>query len=128
MRLLLDTHVLIWIMQNSPRLSQRVADAVRSVETEVFVSVASGWEIGTKRRLGKLDFDDSFLDEFDSSLRRYAFEPLAINSQHAVRGARLPGEHRDPFDRLLVGQALCEGLTIATADRALATLGAPVIW
>jgi PIN domain nuclease of toxin-antitoxin system len=127
-RLLIDTHVLIWWTTDLSFIPSRVQDAMSDPDNEVFVSVATAWEIGTKTRIGKLSFDSTFLDDFDNRVKALGFGPLSLTAAHAVKGARMPGDHKDPFDRILVGQALCEGLTIATADRKLATLGAPTLW
>ena len=128
MRLLLDTHVLIWLVNEPARLSPTVTAAIKNPSSEVFVSAASAWEIATKVRLGKLAFDAAFLDDFDARLKALAFAPLLVTSAHAVAGTRLTGRHGDPFDRMLVGQALAEGLDLATADPLLAALGARVLW
>jgi len=128
MRLLLDTHVLIWTVGQPDRVPDRVREMMIAEHAAVYVSSATAWEIATKVRNRKLEFDAGFLAEFDDRLRGHQFQPLHVTSQHAIRGASLPGRHKDPFDRLLAGQALCEGLTIATVDMHLAGLGAPVFW
>ena len=128
MRLLLDTHALIWLVNEPTRLSGNVSTAIRSANSEVLVSAASAWEIATKVRLGKLAFDMSFLDDFDARLRALAITPLTVTSAHAVAGGLLTGRHGDPIDRMLVGQALVEGLTLVTVDPLMAALGARVMW
>lgn len=128
MKLLIDTHVLIWWLVDPWRIPESVQDTMVVSATEVLVSAASAWEIAIKSRLGKLSFDDEFLDDFDRRVRELAFEPLAISAAHAIAGARLPGGHKDPFDRMIAGQALSEDLTVVTADPALRTLGARVLW
>ena len=128
MKLLLDTHVLIWIVEDPKRVSVTVTKLVKASASLVFVSAASAWEIAIKTRSGKLKFDPTFLDDFDSRLRALAMEPLLITSAHAVAGGRLQGAPSDPFDRLLAAQAIAEGLTIATIDPAIAALGAAVVW
>ena len=94
----------------------------------MLVSAASAWEISVKQRIGKLAFDDSILGDFDTQIRSLAFEPLPMTATHAIAGARLPGSHKDPFDRMLAGQALAERLMVVTADPAIAGLGARVMW
>ena len=128
MRLLLDTHVLIWMVEDPNRVSVQVTTLVKASTSEVFVSAATGWEIATKTRLGKLKFDPTFLDDFEGRLRALEIEPLAISVTHAVAGGRIKGAPTDPFDRMLAAQSIVEGLTIATVDPALAALGARVIW
>jgi PIN domain nuclease of toxin-antitoxin system len=128
MRLLLDTHALIWITMAPDRVSANLRGIIQRDSNEVYVSAVTAWEIGTKLRLGKLSFDVGFLDDFDARVIAMAFNPLPINAQHGRIGAGLAGAHRDPFDRLLAGQAIAENLTIATADPQLAALGATVIW
>jgi PIN domain nuclease of toxin-antitoxin system len=128
MRVLLDTHALIWITMVPERVSKALRGIIEQDTTAVFVSAVSAWEIATKVRIGKIAFDAGFLDDFDARTRSLAFEPLAVTAHHAVIGARLAGTHKDPFDRLLVGQAIAEDLTIATIDHQLAALGAAVIW
>jgi PIN domain nuclease of toxin-antitoxin system len=128
MSLLLDTHVLIWWIEAPSRIPARLHDMITDAATRVFVSAATAWEITTKHRLGKLSFEQAFIDDFDNRLRDSSFEPLPISARHAIAGASLAGRHKDPFDRLLVGQALCEGLSIVSADRLIATLGAKIVW
>jgi PIN domain nuclease of toxin-antitoxin system len=127
-RLLIDTHVLIWWLRDPWRIPGHVQDAIVQAASDVFVSAASAWEISVKLRIGKLAFDAAFLDEFDAQVRSLAFEPLPMTAAHAIAGARLPGNHKDPFDRMIAGQAEVERLTIVTADTAFAGLGARVMW
>ena len=128
MSLLIDTHVLIWLRREPHRLSRRVTVLIQENKQDIFVSAISAWEIGIKVHAGKLDFSKTFLDTFDASLRNNGFEPLAITAQHAATGAQLPGSHKDPFDRLLAGQAKVEGLTLVSADPAFKNLGINTLW
>ena len=112
MKLLLDTHVFLWWNQNDPRLRSSHADAIRLPQSQVYVSAASAWEIGIKRNIGKLTFAGSVLD----AIQRHRFEELPISVRHAEQAGSLPAIHSDPFDRLLVAQALIEGLTLVTVD------------
>ncbi len=128
MRLLLDTHTFLWWVAASGELSRRARSAVGSARNECFVSVASGWEIAIKVSLGKLRIDgalDRFLPE---QLAANGFRALAIDLKHAARVARLPFHHRDPFDRLLVAQALEEDLAMVTADPVVAKYGVNRVW
>jgi len=127
-RVLLDTHTLIWIVRDPRKVSAQVTSIMKLETSEVFVSAATAWEIATKARKGKLAFDSEFLDAFDDHLRVHGLEPLPIASAHAAAGGRLDGSHGDPFDRILAAQAIAEGLTVATVDPAIAALGAKVVW
>lgn len=128
MRLLLDTHVLIWLRRDPDRLSKNVRELIEASANDIFVSAATAWEIAIKHRLGKLEFDAEMLDDFDARIRDMGFEPLAITSEHSIAGARLTGAHRDPFDRMLAGQAMAEGLVVVSLDPAIASLGVPTVW
>lgn len=128
MRFLIDTHVLIWWTTTFELIPIRVRDELQAEDAETYVSVVAAWEIATKVRNGKLKFDAAFLDDFETSVRGLAFEPLGITAKHAVTGASLPGKHRDPFDRLLAGQAKCERLQLVSADPAMKLLGADPMW
>lgn len=115
MRLLLDTHVALWAVTDSKRLSKAARTQITEA-TEVYVSAASVWEVAIKRGLGKLDFDAS---TFATGVRESGFLSLAITDAHAAGVQALPRHHADPFDRLLVAQALAEPLRLLTADAAL---------
>ena len=128
MRLLIDTHVLVWLVAGPSRLSRRVRDLLGDEDNLIPVSAVSAWEIANKVRLGKMIFPASFLDTFDLHVRALGFEQLAVDSRHAVTGARLPGPHRDPFDRLLAGQSVVEGAGLITRDNQMPSLGVSVIW
>ena len=128
MRLLLDTHAFLWWVGASPKLSRRAKAAVAKATNQCLVSVASGWEIAIKVSLGQLRIDaalDRFLPE---QLALNGFQPLAIDFKHTARVARLPFQHRDPFDRLLVAQAIEEELTVVTADAVFAQYGVKRLW
>ena len=110
MRILLDTHVLLWAVLNDPRLTSTQAKAIS--EGEVYLSSASVWEIGIKRAIGKLAVpDDLFEIAVDAGCR-----PLPISWTHAEAAAALPLHHSDPFDRMLIAQARCEGLSLVSSD------------
>lgn len=112
MRLLLDTHVYLWWLQNSPKLS-KAGRARISAASEVFVSSASIWEAAIKQSIGKLEVD---LSQLVAEIGNSGFQELPILAKHAAMVARLPEIHRDPFDRILIAQALCEPLRFLTAD------------
>jgi PIN domain nuclease of toxin-antitoxin system len=114
--LLLDTNVLIWWLQGSPRLGDQARTVMINPGNRVFVSAASGWEIAMKYSLGKLRLPDTPSTWLPTELSANRFTPSAINMQHVLAVENLPPHHRDPFDRLLVAQATEEGLTIVTGD------------
>ncbi len=128
MRLLLDTHAFLWWVGANRELSRRARAAIGSGRNECFVSVATGWEIGIKVSLGSLKVEgalDRFLPE---QLAANSFQPLPIELKHCARLAALPFHHRDPFDRILVAQALEEGLAVVTADPVFAKYGVKRVW
>jgi PIN domain nuclease of toxin-antitoxin system len=126
--LLLDTHVLIWWLGSLPMLSADARDVVADPENEAFVSSASAFEIATKYRLGKLSVAAAFVDGLDEHLRREGFKPVAISLPHALAAGRLPGPHKDPFDRMLIAQARLEGFTVVTSDPIFQRYRVPVVW
>jgi len=121
-RLLLDTHVVLWWLADDDRLSPTARDAV-NVAQEVRLSAASVWEIAIKRALGRLEVPEDYLEAVDAS----DIGLLSITGQHAEAAGALPRHHVDPFDRMLVAQARTEDLTLVTADRRIADYGVPVL-
>jgi len=116
-RLLLDTHVLLWYLaEDAPRLVPQARLAIDSAENIVLVSAVSVWEIAIKRTLGKLDAPPNLREAMEAS----RFEALPITFEHAEAAGALPRHHDDPFDRMLVAQAQVEGLTLVTHDEKLA--------
>ena len=112
MNLLLDTHTLIWALEDSPTLSTAARAAIVDGDNTVFVSAVSIWEISIKKALGKLTAPDTLLEEIE----RLRFEPLNITLHHGERAGKLPALHWDPFDRMLIAQAQSEQLTLVTRD------------
>ncbi len=123
-RVLLDTRVWLWWQADDRRLGPRARRIIRSA-AEVRLSAASVWEMAIKVAIGKLTLPTD--GDFERELERDGFLPLPVEIVHADRVRTLPGLHRDPFDRLLVAQALAEGLTLVTGDPALARYGVPVV-
>ncbi|MGF1616025.1 MAG: type II toxin-antitoxin system VapC family toxin [Gammaproteobacteria bacterium] len=119
MRLLLDTHILLWALDTPERLPLALRNRLESPETEVFFSAASIWEVAIKSALGRVSFRYS-PDEIAEGARVTGFIELPIYSEHAAQVVRLPLHHNDPFDRLLVAQALMMPAKLVTADAALA--------
>ena len=124
MRLLLDTHALLWWISDDDRLSARARALVGDGANEVFVSAVSAWEIVVKAGIGRLEVPEP-VDRFVvSQLEANTFHPLAITMRHALGLASLPDVHRDPFDRMLASQALLDDLILVSGDRVFA--GYPV--
>lgn len=125
MKLLLDTHALLWYLTTPEKLPAAAHRAIQAAENDVFASLASAWEISIKVALGKLVFDAQGLAQ---ALPAVGVEPLGISLEHAARVAQLPLRHRDPFDRMLIAQALCESMTLVSRDHALARYGVKLLW
>lgn len=112
--LLLDSHVVRWWLDDHSMLGADTRKLI-AASPEVLVSVVTPWELGIKKALGKLSFPDGLVGETEAN----SFSMLSISSVHAEAALALPLHHRDPFDRMLIAQCLCDGLTLVTADRAL---------
>jgi PIN domain nuclease of toxin-antitoxin system len=123
MRLLLDTHILLWWLAGSPALPDRACELVADPENTVFVSAVSLWEIWLKQSLGKLTLPA----DFDEKLAAEAFEHLPLLAAHTRGVTSLPWHHRDPFDRMLIAQARSAGLKLVTADAIAAAYGESVL-
>jgi len=121
--LLLDTHVFLWWRLDSRRLNRAARETIATAEI-VWVSAASAWEIAIKRTLGRLELDEPFASMVDDS----DFSALDVTFAHAERAGILPPHHADPFDRMLVAQALVEGATLITHDRQLQPYDVPILW
>ena len=128
MRLLLDTHTFLWWLDGSRRLPKRARALISDDANVIFVSAASAWEISTKARLGKLPGAIDVAADLAGIVTAQAFTPLDITILHAQRAGRLPGEHRDPFDRMLAAQAQIEDLPIVSNDAAFASFAVERIW
>lgn len=127
-RLLVDTHVLLWWWAEPARLTLRVRDLIRDRRVEVLVSAACAWEIATKYRIGKLPSGGRIAREWSDRLAVDGFVPLSVTPEHALRAGMMPGDHRDPFDRMLAAQSMIESIPIASRDEALSELGARRVW
>ncbi|QBQ53256.1 type II toxin-antitoxin system VapC family toxin [Nitrosococcus wardiae] len=119
MRTLLDTHVFLWLLTEDPRLSPTARRLFLDEENQLFLSMASVWEIAIKTSLGRLEFMEPIEDLLPRELRLNGIHLLPIEIGHALKLARLPFHHRDPFDRLLVAQSLAENLPLLSADNHL---------
>ena len=127
MRLLLDTHTLIWHFDDNASLSPSVKRSINDPENELFISVASVWELSLKTSLGKLRIEIPIHDLITGYIQT-GTSLLSITLEHAIKTASLPWHHRDPFDRMLIAQAQLEGLTIATCDDLVRQYNVPHIW
>lgn len=123
MRLLLDTHAFLWWRTDSRRLRRPARERIATAEI-VLVSAATAWEVAIKRALGRLALEEPLASMVEAS----EFTALNITFDHAERAGVLPAHHTDPFDRMLIAQALVEGATIVTHDRQLAPYDVPIIW
>lgn len=125
-RLLLDTHLLLWWLSDDPRLPTDVVDRVMAPEVEAYISQVSLWEMAIKRSLGRLDVD---LSELEGQVSDGGFHWLPIRNVHLQAVAQLDndGDHRDPFDRLLICQSRVEPMLLLTADRQLQRYGSTVL-
>lgn len=129
MRLLLDTHALIWWLEGSKRLSQGARRAISEEENEILVSAASAWEIATKHRLGKLpSVDQAFAADISGGIASQGFTELAISVADATRAGALPGRLRDPFDRMLIAQALGHDLILVSIEDPFDSYGVRRLW
>jgi PIN domain nuclease of toxin-antitoxin system len=127
-RLLIDTHALLWWLIKSSLLPVSAQNWLKSKDTTVLVSAASVWEIATKVRLGKLDVEMEVVKNFGAYLDRERFETIPITAEHGIRAGLLPGPHKDPFDRMLIAQAQAENVPIVSNDRALDGYGVRRLW
>ncbi|MBC8093222.1 MAG: type II toxin-antitoxin system VapC family toxin [Pseudonocardia sp.] len=127
MRVLLDTHAWLWMAMDPDRLRAESRDLMVDPDNQVLLSVASTWEIAIKYRLGKLSLPRPPAYFLPDLMARMRIEDLPIESRHALRVAELPDHHRDPFDRLLVAQAMVEGLPVVSADPQVARYDVTVI-
>jgi PIN domain nuclease of toxin-antitoxin system len=128
MNLLLDTHALLWFLAGSTQLSDQALQCLQNPQHSVFVSSATLWEISIKDALGKLTLPQPFGQLFPSRLEASRFLLLPILIPHLEINRQLPFHHRDPFDRLLIAQALAEDLTIISCDAEFSAYGVKVWW
>jgi PIN domain nuclease of toxin-antitoxin system len=127
-RLLLDTHALVWFTHGDPKLTPAARSAIQDAANEVLISPASYWEIAIKVHLGKWTLNQPYPNFISEALTVYGFHILPILPEHTARRIGLPNHHRDPFDRLLVAQALKEGLPVVSSDATLDLYGVPRVW
>lgn len=128
MRLLLDTHALLWWFSNDPALPKSCRKLIAQSDSGVFVSVVSAWEIATKFRLGRLPSASELVQDFGGYLDRENFLSLPVSHDHGIRAGMLPGPHQDPFDRMLIAQAELEKLFIVSNERIFDQYGVRRVW
>lgn len=125
---LLDTHALIWWNSSDPKLGTKARAAIEDPSSTIFASAVSAFEIATKHRRGKLTVAEALLANYRSTLEQTGFVELDINLPHALRAGSLAFDHRDPFNRLLIAQALVEGLTLLSNEERFDTTGVSRVW
>jgi len=128
MRLLLDTHALLWWLADDLALSRAARRLIGHANNDVLVSAVSAWEIATKVRLGKLSGAEDLAGDFAGFLARERFEELTISAEHGIRAGLLTGPHKDPFDRMLVAQSQAENLPIVSNDAVFDAYSVRRLW
>ncbi len=128
MKYLLDTVIWLWSVHSAERINKAGLDILESGNEEIYFSAASCWELALKLRLGKLHLPERPARYVPKRLAEQGIRPLAISHAHALKVYDLPSHHQDPFDRLLVAQALAEEMTILTVDRAFESYPVQVMW
>jgi len=125
---LLDTHALLWWMNDDPELSQRARDAILEADHTILVSAATLWEIAIKQRKGRLTGCEDYLERYATWHRDWGFATLEIRPEHAVRAGLMPGEHADPFDRMLIAQSQLLGASLVTRDPSIRSIHPNCLW
>ncbi len=128
MRLLLDTHAFLWWLAGDEALSSAARAAIADDANGVFVSAASAWEIATKYRIGKLTGVAAVVADLDGAIGNQGFEGLPIGVRHGQAAGALPGPHRDPFDRMLIAQAMLENLVLVSNEQPFDAYGVARLW
>jgi PIN domain nuclease of toxin-antitoxin system len=127
-RLLLDTHTLLWWLAGDEQLSPAALGAISDEANAVLISAASAWEITTKHRLGKLPGVGAIVADLDAAIASQGFEGLAISLRHGQVAGALPGPHRDPFDRMLIAQAMLDDLVLVSNETPFDAYGVRRLW
>jgi PIN domain nuclease of toxin-antitoxin system len=127
-RLLLDTHTFLWWLAGDEALSRKSREGIETEAEAVFVSAASVWEISTKHRLGKLPGASAIVGAMAETIESQGFMGLAIGVRHGQAAGALPGPHRDPFDRMLIAQAILDDLVLVSDERAFDAYGVRRLW
>ena len=128
MRLLLDTHALLWWLAGDEALSTAARTAIADEGNTVYVSAASTWEIATKHRIGKLPGVAMIAGDLEGAIRDHGFLGLPVTLRHGQEAGALPGPHRDPFDRMLIAQAISEGMVLISNERVFDDYAVGRLW
>ncbi|HEV2676969.1 MAG TPA: type II toxin-antitoxin system VapC family toxin [Aliidongia sp.] len=128
MRLLLDTHAFLWWLAGDDALSGVAKAAIADEANEILVSAVSAWEMATKHRIGKLPGLDPIADDLEAAIAGQGFRELAISLRHGRVAGGLPGPHRDPFDRMLIAQAMLDGLVLVSNEKPFDAYGVSRLW
>ena len=128
MDLILDTHVLLWMLLADRRLGERQKQLLESGSNRIYVSAVSAFEIATKVRIGKLPEATEIARDFNRICRDFDYLELGVTQEHGLRGGQLEETHRDPFDRLLAAQSLIENMPLVTSDPVFKALGVETVW
>ena len=127
-RLLLDTHTFLWWLAGDPALSPAAQAAIADLANSVHISAISAWEISTKHRLGKLPGAAIVAADVEACILQQGFEALPVSVRHGRTAGALPGPHRDPFDRMLIAQAMIEDMTLVSNERPFDAYGVRRLW
>ena len=128
MQLLLDTHTFLWWLSGDDALSVEARKAIADEWNGVFVSAATAWEIAAKHRIGKLSIAAKLIADLDGSIASQGFIGLPVSVRHGQTAGALPGPHRDPFDRMLIAQAILEDLVLVSNERSFDAYGVARMW
>lgn len=128
MRLLLDTHTLLWWFEGNPALSRRMRAALSEDGNTIFVSAATAWEIATKIRLGRLPFAELLAADLSGYIDAQGFTEMPVTVRHGQRAGALPDLHRDPFDRMLIAQSLIEDCRLVSNEQLFDRYGVERFW
>lgn len=128
MKLLIDTHIALWLFNDHENISQTARSCLRDEENELYISIASAWEVAIKHSLGKLPEFKGGVKRFFYAIYNTPIEIVGVLPEYIKKVEELPYIHRDPFDRLIIATALCEGMTIVTADENVYKYDAKCIW
>jgi len=128
MRVLLDTHVFLWLIIGDGRLSRKAKQAFLEPKNRVYLSAVSFWEISIKMSLGKLSLKNGWVRLFEKEMKINTIQMLPLEITHCEQVSKLPFHHRDPFDRMLISQAMVEEMAIMTGDGQFSGYGIPLVW
>ena len=127
MNLLIDTHALIWFITDNEKLPLKTKQIIENKDNDIYVSIASYWEIGIKNSIGRLDLN-SDLETVFKIIEETGFETLPITTNQILKNSGLAFHHQDPFDRIIIAQAMMEEMTIITKDSQFKNYNIPTIW